>query len=531
MEKRAIVAVVLSIAFLCGYYLLFPPPQKEIPKKTVQETKTSAPVTTSTIKVVNDRVSTQTLPKATAEGVKDVIVDTDLYRAEFSSQGGSIKSIVLKKYKETNEVNGKQVALINEKDPALYALQTASAAVQLAPSTVFGVSENGLTVKNGEIRNLEFSYMSPQGVTLKKTYIVHGGGYDIGLVNEIINGGKEKISGNLQMIFPYQVQDKTRQSRFEISGPVTCAEDKLNTDTVKSLESKSRNYAKPEWTGFADKYFLSAVLAKDNDIDSVNFTKAPNNIINSTIYSPNFEIAPGQAYTLSYKIFFGPKDLDILKAQGDSLEKALNLGWFSAIAKPLLHVLVFFYKYTHNYGVAIIIITVILKILFFPLTHKSYKSMKEMQKLQPMMLELREKYKNDREALNRATMELYKTHKVNPLGGCFPMLVQIPVFFALYRALMSSIELRHAPFVLWITDLSAKDPYYITPIIMGATMFIQQKMTPSTMDPAQAKMMLAMPIVFTFMFLNFPSGLVIYWLVNNVLTIAQQAYINSKLKE
>lgn len=532
MEKRAIVAVVLSIAFLCGYYLLFPPPQqKEIQKKAVQAAKTSAQATTSMKKGENGGETAQSLPQTRVEGVKDVVVDTELYRAVFSTQGGSVKSIVLKKYKETNEVNGKQVALISESDPALYALQTGSTAVQLAPSTVFGVSERDMTVKNGEKRNLEFSYTSPQGVTMKKTYIVHGGGYDIELLNEIINGGQAKISGNLQMIFPYQVQDKSRQSRFEISGPVTCAEDKLSTDTLKEFESKSKSYAKPEWTGFADKYFLSAILAKDNDIDSVNYTKARNNIINSTIYSPNFEIAPGQAYTLSYKLFFGPKDLDILKAQGDSLEKALNLGWFSAIAKPLLHVLIFFYKYTHNYGIAIIIITVILKILFFPLTHKSYKSMKEMQKLQPMMLELREKYKNDREALNRATMELYKTHKVNPLGGCFPMLVQIPVFFALYRALMSSIELRHAPFFLWITDLSAKDPYYITPIIMGATMFIQQKMTPSTMDPTQAKMMLAMPIVFTFMFLNFPSGLVIYWLVNNVLTIAQQAYINSKLKD
>jgi YidC/Oxa1 family membrane protein insertase len=157
--------------------------------------------------------------------------------------------------------------------------------------------------------------------------------------------------------------------------------------------------------------------------------------------------------------------------------------------------------------------------------------MKDMQKLQPKMAELKEKHKDDKETLNKSIMELYRTHKVNPLGGCLPMIVQIPVFFALYKALMFSIELRHAPFMLWITDLSAKDPYYITPVIMGATMFIQQKMTPTSMDPMQAKMMLALPIVFTFMFLNFPSGLVLYWLVNNVLTIAQQAYINRSLKD
>jgi YidC/Oxa1 family membrane protein insertase len=157
--------------------------------------------------------------------------------------------------------------------------------------------------------------------------------------------------------------------------------------------------------------------------------------------------------------------------------------------------------------------------------------MKEMQKLQPKMQELKETHKDDRDALNRSVMELYKTHKVNPLGGCLPMVVQIPVFFGLYKALMFSIELRHAPFYFWIQDLSAKDPYYVTPIIMGATMFIQQKMTPTNMDPIQAKMMLALPLVFTVMFLNFPSGLVLYWLVNNILTIAQQTYINKSLKE
>ncbi len=530
MEKRAIIAVVLSIAFFYGYYLLFPPPQKEIPKQAVKQAIMSSPAPAPSKKEAGTP-PVQPLPVTKAEMAKDVVVDTDLYTAVFSTQGGSIKSFVLKKYKETNDVKGKLVALINQTSPALFALQTESSALQVTPSSLYDVSGGNLAVRKGAKGQLDFVYTSPEGNRLKKSYIFHGGEYGIELINEITNGGSGKISGNLQMIFPYQVEDKTKESRFEISGPVTYAQDKLNSDTLKSLDSKQKSYGKPEWTGFADKYFLSAVMTKDNSIDSVITAKGTNKLIDSTISSPGFTVSPGQTYTLSYKLFFGPKDLDILKAQGDGLEQALDLGWFSAIAKPLLHVLIFFYKFTHNYGIAIIIITVILKILFFPLTHKSYKSMKEMQKLQPMMLELREKYKNDREALNRATMELYKTHKVNPLGGCFPMIVQIPVFFALYKALMFSIELRHAPFVLWITDLSAKDPYYVTPIIMGATMFIQQKMTPTTMDPTQAKMMLAMPIVFTFMFLNFPSGLVIYWLVNNVLTIAQQAYINHLLKE
>jgi YidC/Oxa1 family membrane protein insertase len=211
--------------------------------------------------------------------------------------------------------------------------------------------------------------------------------------------------------------------------------------------------------------------------------------------------------------------------------QSLDLGWFTVLAKPMLHALKFFYGYIPNFGIGIIIITVILKILFFPLTHKSYKSMKDMSKLQPKMVALKEKFRNDKDGLNKAVMELYREHKVNPLGGCLPMIVQIPVFFALYKALMFSIELRHAPFMLWITDLSDKDPYYITPLLMGVTMFIQQKMSPSNMDEMQQKIMLALPVVFTFMFLTFPSGLVLYWLVNNILTIGQQLYINKLVKD
>ena len=188
-------------------------------------------------------------------------------------------------------------------------------------------------------------------------------------------------------------------------------------------------------------------------------------------------------------------------------------------------VLKFFYGFIGNYGFAVILLTVCIKLIFWPLTQKSYKSMKGMQKLQPEMKKMREKHGKDKQKLNQEMMSFYKDNKVNPLGGCLPMVIQIPVFFALYRVLLGSIELRHAPFMLWITDLSAKDPYYVTPLIMGVTMFLQQKMTPTNMDPTQAKIMLMMPVVFTFMFLNFPSGLVLYWLTNNLLTILQQYLI------
>jgi YidC/Oxa1 family membrane protein insertase len=224
----------------------------------------------------------------------------------------------------------------------------------------------------------------------------------------------------------------------------------------------------------------------------------------------------------------GPKDEDLLKALGVGAEKLVDFGWFTIVAKPLLWFIRLTNVVTGNYGIDIILISILIKIIFIPLTQISMKSMKEMQKVQPEMSRLKEQYKNDKAKLQQETMLLYKRRKINPMSGCLPMLIQIPVFIALYNALQYSIEMRHAPFFFWIKDLAAKDPIYITPLIMGATMFMQQKMTPTAGDPAQAKMFLLMPVMFTFFFLNFPSGLVLYWLVNNVLSIAHQYYMNKK---
>jgi len=243
-----------------------------------------------------------------------------------------------------------------------------------------------------------------------------------------------------------------------------------------------------------------------------------------------------QALTVDAAYYLGPRAKDFLAGTPSDLERAVTYGWSDFLAKPLLSLLNWFYSFSGNWGVAIILLTVLIKIVFWPLSHKSYKSMSKMKKIQPLMAKVREQHKDDRQKMNEEMMQLYKTYKVNPAGGCLPMLLQIPVFIGLYQALLGAIELRHAPFIttlpftdmVWLADLSAKDPYYITPIVMGATMFLQQKLTPSPGDPMQAKLMLFMPIVFTFIFLNFPAGLVIYWLVNNVLSIAQQWWLTRK---
>ena len=527
MEKRVLIAVLLCIAVLYGYSFFAPQPPKKVESTQQAPAKEQAVPAPAPAQPPSGSLSAApVLPGAE----KDITVETELFTAVFSTHGASLKKLVLKNYKDSAGAAGKPEALVNETAPENFTLRTSARGFDLAPAPLFSVVQGDFKIGKGEKRDIEFNYSSSQGLVFKKTVTLYGDSYSMDLKEQLANTGTGKQSGALLISLSNRIDPAEADSSLGSYGPVAFAEQKLFNEKVKDLAKGPKNFDRNlSWAGFEDKYFLAAVLGHDNSVGGAQFLKTPSNRVESVITSPPLALNPGDTTTLSYKVYLGPKDLDILKAQGNNLEEVIDFGWFSAIAKPLLYAIKYFYKYTGNYGIAIIIITVILKILFFPLTHKSYKSMKEMQKIQPKMTELREKFKNDRDAMNRAVMELYKTHKVNPLGGCLPMLVQIPVFFALYKALMFSIELRHAPFMLWITDLSAKDPYYVTPVIMGVTMFIQQKMTPTNMDPMQAKMMLALPVVFTFMFLNFPSGLVLYWLVNNILTIAQQAYINKSL--
>ena len=530
MDKRTIIAVVLSVAVFYAFsFFMGPQPQQ---KPAVQQPTAAQQATIPAVTPAADPVRTQQHAVPVARGSQTVTVETPLYTAVFTSTGAALQSLTLKGYKEQNRPDAKQVLLAGNADPALPVAATRATGFELSPQAIYGVSATGLKLAAGDKQTLTFTYVAPQGYLVRKTYHFDGSGYGIKLENQLVNNTQANLAGAFQQTItaPYEIKEK--DSRYENYGSTVFSDNSLHTDAPKEFATASKKYDKGVlWSGITDKYFLVAQMAEQGSIAVTEIKKNQAGFLESTVTSPALSVAPGQSATVAYRLFVGPKDIDILKAQGSSLEQSLDLGWFTMLAKPMLHSLKFFNGYVHNYGYAIIIITVILKILFFPLTHKSYKSMKEMGNLQPKMAALKEKYKNDRDAMNRAVMELYRDNKVNPLGGCLPMLVQIPVFFALYKALMFSIELRHAPFMLWVTDLSDKDPYYVTPIIMGVTMFIQQKLTPSNMDEMQQKIMLALPVVFTFMFLSFPSGLVLYWLVNNVLTIGQQMYINKLVKD
>ncbi|HCE79277.1 MAG TPA: membrane protein insertase YidC, partial [Thermodesulfobacterium commune] len=298
-----------------------------------------------------------------------------------------------------------------------------------------------------------------------------------------------------------------------------------------------------KYLGYEDNYFMVALIPEgfNNSSLKATFRKLTDTVQEFILWVPVENLKPGEVASYQFKLYMGPKKLEEMRKEFPLLTKALYFGIFDFIAKPLLYVLKFTHQFTHNFGWDIIIMTLLLRILFFPLNHISYKSMKKMQELQPVIQRLREKYKDDPQGLNREVMNLYRTQKINPFSGCLPILIQIPVFIAFYKVLLMAIELRHAPFMLWITDLSAPERLYIgnlvipylggipvLTILMGISMYLQQKLTPSSPDPMQAKIMLFMPIFFTILFINFPSGLVLYWFVNNLLSIVQQ-YFTLKL--
>jgi len=324
--------------------------------------------------------------------------------------------------------------------------------------------------------------------------------------------------------------DTAGPNYISFSGPTTFVNNERVENPADDMQNTVTHKGDLVWTGFQNKYFAAALIP-ENGVGSAFVQK----IDDDTQYvGLNFESVQSAA-TATYQVYVGTKELELLESLNHKLFRLIDYGWFgnkfAFLVKPILKCLNFFYDWLGNYGWSIIMLTFVIKLIFFPLTHKSFKSMKGMQKIQPYVKVLQERYKDDRQKMNEEMISLYRQHKVNPLGGCLPMLLQIPVFIALYHALFFSIELRGAPFMLWIEDLSKSDPYFVTPVLMGATMYLQQKLTPTVADPIQQKIFLMMPIVFTFLFITFPAGLVIYWTVNNILTIAQQYYIYHVAKD
>jgi YidC/Oxa1 family membrane protein insertase len=450
------------------------------------------------------------VPLPSPEGERLITVDTELYTATLSSVGGTVKSFKLKKYKDSE---GMEVSLLDGQ-VGMYP------ALGIGWKDDFSLSRENFHVTGGDLALGEsrqtgtviFEYAAG-GYSVRRTYTFHHDTYLFDLKDEAAGlPGYEITLGGEFGIFD------RKQERLSHTGPVLLKEsDRIEIKPSKLKETRTYT-GDLKWIAQEDKYFCAAIVPV-SQLGEARVWRFQDSAIISI---------QGSHGVNELKVYAGPKELDRLKGLGIGLEHIVDFGFFSILARPIFWLLQICHRMVGNYGWAIVILTVIVRVPFIPIVNKGQRSMKQLQKLQPRMQELKEKHKNDPQRMQQEMMGLYKKYKVNPLGGCLPMLLQIPVFFALYKVLLVAIELRDAPFMLWITDLSEKDPLYILPIVMGVTMLIQQKMTPTAGDPKQQKLMMFMPVIFTFLFLNFASGLVLYWLVNNILSIGQQIYVNSK---
>ena len=539
-NKNLIIAIVLCLGIMFGWGWLAEqmgwvsrPDPAEVAKVQAQQQAAHEAEQAKTQLEAAQKAQAATIPTFTPAPGRDVRVETPLYQADIYSGGGTLRSFILKDYHSGLDKNTPRVNLV---DPRTAAVAPLGLLINGQPSWSTGKwAVEGLAEGAGV--NVDKSGSS----TLRLVGEVDG----LRIVRELTFQADTYLVSEKIRVTPLGDQARSVRVGYTMGEDASAAaggqydgmrlawsmDGKFKEDTsAKDLAEKGvLERGKIMWAAAMSTYFMSAV-APANTTDITLKGRLQNDVYRVALEQGEVVAQPGVETQLDVSYWVGPKVRSLLVKAPNDLVTSIDLGMFSLIAKGLLWLLQFFYDYVHNWGVAIILLTVVIKAAFWPLTAKSYSSMEKMKKLQPMMTSLREKYGDNKEALNKEMMGLYKTYGVNPASGCIPILVQLPVFFGLYQALLTSIELRHASFVtylpgtdmLWLADLSAKDPFYITPIIMGATMFLQQKMTPPAGDPMQQKIMLFLPLIFTVMFLGFPSGLVLYWLVNNILSIAQQ---------
>ena len=549
-QVRLILAIALSfLVFMVWNFFFVDKKKVEQPqpvKQAQQETKNEGTTPDNVETDVEPATLSEEMSLEPGRPAKTITVNLPLYTVKISEKGAAFKSFVLKKYREKLDADSPFLEMIPQDLPdGTVRLGFTDNSLNGIKQAIFvsDIEDDAIDVLN-EPREITFSWTSPQGVVVIKKFLFSPNTYLIGLRVIIQNGSDQTFRDNLTLSLS-RTEPETA-SRIGFEGPSIFINDELEQIKTKKIKDKSVYSGQIKWISIQDRYFISAIIPEEPIEASVHLDFEEKKLLQNHYVQPISVIEPETRKTYKYELFFGPKSMKVLQGIGYDLNKAVNFGMFDLLAKPFVWIMNFIYNhFIPNYGVAIIILTLLTKIVLWPLGNKSYKSMNEMKKIQPLVAEIREKYKDDKKRMNEEMMGLYKTYKVNPAGGCLPMVVQIPVFFALYRMLYEAIELRHAPFFLWITDLSAPDrlfrfniehipfmqPPYGIPvltIIMGVTMFLQQKMQPPAGDPTQAKMMMMMPIVFTVIFVNFSSGLVLYWLINNIVSIGQQYYISKK---
>ncbi|GAB0111944.1 membrane protein insertase YidC [Pseudoalteromonas distincta] len=501
---------------------------KADPSATTQTLQTNSPESDDYIPSSSD----SDLPVSTNLAKRSVIeITTDVFKVKIDTKGGDIVEADLLQYEE---VKGEETPfmLLGEFDGKQYFSQSGLIGLNGPDASANGrptysTEQKSYTLTGDELR-VPLQFTDSNGVSFTKTYVFKKGQYDVGLEYKINNTTSAPLQVQLYTQIKRTVQEKgSMVDQNYLGAAYGTDEEPYEKYSFSDMADKNLNKnTQGGYVAFIQHYFVSAWVPMQDQTNTIYSLITKSNAAIIGAKDPAVNIQAGSEQTLTATYYMGPKESDILEAIHPDLDLTVDYGWLWFISQPLFVLLKWLHSILGNWGVAIIAITIIVKSLMYPLTKAQYTSMAKMRALQPKMAALKEKYGDDRQKFGQATMEMYKKEKVNPMGGCFPILLQMPIFLALFYVFLESTELRHAEFVLWLTDLSAQDPYYVLPILFGASMFITQKLQPMTVtDPMQQKMMTFMPVIFSVFFLWFPSGLVLYWLVSNLISIVQMLII------
>jgi YidC/Oxa1 family membrane protein insertase len=469
-----------------------------------------------------------------------LVVNTDVFTLTFDTEGGSLIHSTFNKFKDMDDKNAGFV-LLDESANRVYVAQSgliAGSGGSALPThkTMMTAVPGERSLKEGQ-NELQVKFESAEvgGVKLVKTYTLRRGAYDIAVRHDIINNSGAAISPQLYLQLVRDGNKPPGESSFysTFTGPAIYTEaQKYQKVEFKDIENNKVDVEKQASNGYVamvQHYFASAWLLGDGIKRDLFLRKVDNNLYAAGMITPIDSIAPGASKSIDVKFFVGPQEEKVLEGLMPGLELVKDYGWLTILAKPLYWLLDELHSFIGNWGWSIVALVLLLKIAFYWLNAKAYASMAKMKAIGPKITEMRERLKDKPQEMQQAMMKIYKDEKVNPMGGCFPIMIQIPVFIALYWVLLSSVEMRNAPWMLWITDLSSPDPFYILPVVMALTTMLQTALNPAPPDPLQAKLMWFMPLIFSVMFFFFPAGLVLYWITNNILSIAQQWVINTRM--
>ena len=537
--KRLMVFFSLALLILLGWEQMFPSPKPTAAQQAAQSQQQTAP-------------ANNTVQEATLSPITPITVTTDTVKAVIDEKSGDLRALYLLKYNASSDA-GKEFMLFDDSKAYTYVAQSdlLNANGQLLLKDVpFQAPQKQYTLSGDQVE-VRLSAPETNGLKIDKVYTFHKGSYLINIRFDITNqsGQPVKLDAAYRMLRDSSKPDGEGYFNHTYTGPVLYTPSgKFEKVTFSDLDDdfkSGRDQAEyvrrtdSGWVGMIQHYFMSTWILQPKDGTSVctngacqiDISRRSDNLYSAGARVPLPEIAAGATLDFPIELYAGPQTTSVISQVADNLQLAKDYGKVHIFASPLFWLLNKLHDYVGNWGWAIVLLTIIVKAVLYPLTNASYRSMAKMRAVAPRLQSLKEKYGDDRMALQQAMMKMYKDEKINPLGGCLPMLLQIPVFIGLYWAIFTSVELRQAPWIGWITDLSRPDPWFILPIIMAITMFIQTSLNPPPTDPLQAKMMKLMPVIFSVMFFFFPAGLVLYWVVNNILTIAQQWYINKTIEK